>query len=312
MRRKRISLVLGSGGARGYAHIGVIEELEQQGYEIAAISGASMGALIGGLYACGKLNEYKEWVLGLDALDVMALLDFSWDRRGVVKGEKVLDKLRELLGNTFIEDLPIEFTAVASELRRNREIWFQKGDLLDAIRASISIPTFFTPVERDGMLLVDGGVLNPLPVAPTMAVQSDMTIAVSLYGDAAPPQINISNEARLKESRLDELAADIFTKAREWIGEQDDTKKNSYHLFDVIDMTLDSMQKTLIGYRMGGYPADLTIEIPQTVCGGLDFHKAHKVIETGRIIARKSLGQFWENSQMEPGKPAFVKKKGKQ
>ncbi|WP_201352901.1 patatin-like phospholipase family protein [Hydrogenimonas urashimensis] len=286
---EKISLVLGSGGARGYAHIGVIEELERLGYEIVSISGASMGALIGGLYAAGKMQEYKEWVLGLDVLDVMALLDFSWDRRGMVRGDKVLGKLKEILGDIRIEALDVDYTAVATDLKRNREVWFQKGDLLEAIRASISIPSFFTPVEKDGMLLVDGGVLNPLPVAPTMASYSDKTVAVSLFGDAAAPKIEMPEEVRLKESKLDEIASEIVSRARQWFESQASEEKEPYHLFDIIDMTIESMQKTLVGYRLGGYPPDLMIEIPQQVCSALDFHKAYEVIETGRILARKSL-----------------------
>ncbi|WP_456427814.1 patatin-like phospholipase family protein [Nitratifractor sp.] len=282
----RLSLVLGSGGARGYAHIGVIEELEARGYEIVCISGASMGALIGGLHACGKLRDYKEWVLGLDALDVAALLDFSWDQRGVVRGEKVMKKLRELIGKTRIEELPIDYTAVATDLNRNREVWFREGDLLDAIRASISIPTFFTPVERDGMLLVDGGVLNPLPVAPTMSSRSDLTLAVSLFGEAEAPALKPPKKVQQRESRLQEIADEIFDRARQWFDNDEDKE---IHLFDIIERTIDSMQKTLLGYRLGGYPPDGIIEIPESVCSALDFHRAWEVIETGRLLAREFL-----------------------
>ncbi|ADV47337.1 patatin-like phospholipase family protein [Nitratifractor salsuginis] len=290
---KKISLVLGSGGARGYAHIGVIEELERQGYEIVCISGASMGALIGGLHAAGKLQEYKKWVLGLDALDVMGLLDFSWDSRGMVRGDKVLRKLEKILGKARIEELPIDYTAVATDLRRNREVWFQEGDLLEAIRASIAIPSFFTPVEKDGMLLVDGGAVDPLPVAPTMASHSDLTIAVSLFGEGPAPRIDMPEEVRLKESKLDEIASEIIARTRRWFetrtSDEEKEEEKSYHLFDIIDKTIDSMQKTLLGYRLGGYPPDLMIEIPQEVCGALDFHKAWEVIETGRFYAQRAL-----------------------
>ena len=286
-RSRKISLVLGSGGARGYAHIGVIEELEARGYEIVCISGASMGALIGGLYACGKLEEYKEWVLGLDALDVASLLDFSWNQRGMVSGNKVMQKLRKIIGKTRIEDLPIDYTAVATDLKHNREVWFREGDLLDAIRASISIPTFFTPVERDGMLLVDGGVLNPLPVAPTMSTPSELTIAVSLFGKEAPPPIEMPEKVRQRESGIQEIVDEVLNRARSWF----DSKSGgeNYHLFDIFDMTLESMQNRLLGYRLGGYPADLIIEIPESVCAALDFHKAWEVIETGRALTRKTL-----------------------
>jgi NTE family protein len=284
--KKSISLVLGSGGARGYAHIGVIEELEEQGYEIVSISGASMGALVGGLYACGKLQMYKEWVLGLSALDVASLLDLSWDKRGFVKGVKIFGKLAEMIGDIKIEALPIRYTAVATDLKRNKEVWFQEGSLLEAIRASISIPSFFTPVEKEGMLLVDGGVLNPLPVAPTMSDQSEMTIAVNLYGDTPLPQITVPERQLQRESSIQNTFGKIVNKAENWLRQE---HKASYHLFDVVDMTFDSMQKTLIGYRLGGYPPDMMIEIPSTVCGTYDFHKAYMAIETGRLAAKVRL-----------------------
>jgi NTE family protein len=184
MDKKKVSLVLGSGGARGYAHIGVIEELERSSYEIVSISGSSMGALIGALYACNKIDEFKEWVLGLNGMDLTTWLDISWDNRsGIFRGIKLMEKLATMIGDKNIEDLLIKYTAVATDLNRNKEVWFQHGNLLEAVRASISIPSLFTPIQTDGMLLVDGGVLNPLPVAPTMSDHSDIIIAVNLYAD---------------------------------------------------------------------------------------------------------------------------------
>ena len=288
MRKKRISLVLGSGGARGYAHIGVIEELEKRGYEIVSISGASMGALIGGLYACGKLDLYKEWVLELDALDVASLLDISWDLRGFIGGEKVLRKLSEIVGEQKIEDLPIKFTAVATNLKTNKEVWFQEGDLLKAIRASISIPTFFTPVEMGGMLLVDGGVLNPLPVAPTMSDHTDMTIAVNLYSDIPKPKIPLTKDEEEKQNRFQSILDDFLKKAQELINFSKE-EKESYHIFDIMHMTFECVQNTMIRYRLSGYYPDHIIEISRDVCGPYDFYKAYEVIEAGRIAAKKTL-----------------------
>jgi NTE family protein len=175
--KKTISLVLGSGGARGYAHIGVIEELLEHGYEIKSISGSSMGALIGALYACGKLQVYKEWVLALDLLDVAKLIDFSFTGTGVIQGDKVFHVIEEMIGDIMIEDLPIPFTAVATDLIKQKEVWIQKGRLVDAIRASIAIPTVFTPKKITERYLIDGGVLNPLPIAPTVSDDTDMTIS---------------------------------------------------------------------------------------------------------------------------------------
>lgn len=176
---KRIALVLGSGGARGYAHIGVIEELEARGYEIACIAGCSMGAVVGGIYAAGKLNEYRDWTQSLDYLDVLRLLDVSF-RLGAIRGEKVFGKIREIVGEINIEELPIPFTAVATDLTNQQEIWFQEGCLHQAMRASAAIPSLFTPVVQGKRMLVDGGLLNPLPIVPVVSSHCDLIIAVNL------------------------------------------------------------------------------------------------------------------------------------
>jgi NTE family protein len=176
---KRIALVLGSGGARGYAHIGVIEELEARGYEIACIAGCSMGAVVGGIYAAGKLNEYREWTQSLDYLDVLRLLDVSF-RLGAIRGEKVFGKIREIVGEINIEELPIPFTAVATDLTNQQEIWFQEGCLHQAMRASAAIPSLFTPVVQGKRMLVDGGLLNPLPIVPVVSAHCDLIVAVNL------------------------------------------------------------------------------------------------------------------------------------
>ena len=201
---KRISLVLGSGGARGYAHIGVIEELEKNGYEIASISGSSMGALIGALYACGKLQEYKEWVLSLDFLDVAKLLDLSLSKTGFIQGDKVFSIIEKMIGDVLIEELPIKYTAVATDIVRQKEVWIQKGRLLDAIRASIAIPSVFTPKKIGSRYLIDGGVLNPLPIAPTISDDTNLTIAVSL-NKTTPKKYKVKtpNEESEKKSQED-------------------------------------------------------------------------------------------------------------
>lgn len=176
---KRIALVLGSGGARGYAHIGVIEELEARGYEIGCIAGCSMGAVVGGIYAAGKLNEYRDWTQSLDYLDVLRLLDVSF-RLGAIRGEKVFGKIREMVGEIDIENLRIPFTAVATDLTNQQEIWFQEGCLHQAMRASAAIPSLFTPVVQGNRMLVDGSLLNPLPIVPVVSSHCDLIVAVNL------------------------------------------------------------------------------------------------------------------------------------
>ncbi len=276
MGKKKISLVLGSGGARGYAHIGVIEVFESRGYEIASISGASMGALIGGLYACGKLDEYRDWVLGLDPLDVAYLLDISFSRGGIIEGEKVFDRLAKMIGDIRIEDLPIKYTAVATDIVRKKEVWFQQGDLLEAIRASIAIPSVFTPVTVGKLVLVDGGALNPLPVAPTQSDLTDMIVAVNLYAETPRPKIVTRKDEDTRKRDIETVVKELFAKARE---------ERKFTMFDILDKTFDTMQDALTRYRIAGYPPDLMVNISMHVCGTFDFHKAAEVIEAGRMAA---------------------------
>lgn len=176
---KRVALVLGSGGARGYAHIGVIEELERRGYDIACIAGCSMGAVVGGIYAAGKLPQYRAWIESLDYLDVLQLVDVSF-RLGAIRGEKVFGQIREIVGEINIEDLRIPYTAVATDLTNQQEIWFQEGNLHSAMRASAAIPSLFTPVVQGNRTLVDGGLLNPLPIVPVVSSHCDLIVAVNL------------------------------------------------------------------------------------------------------------------------------------
>ena len=180
--RPTVALALGSGGARGFAHIGAIQVIEERGLDVISVAGTSMGALVGGLYAAGHLAEYTDWVDDLTQLDVVRLLDPSVSAPGAIRAEKVLARVRDLLDGALIEDLPIDFTAVATDLFARKEVWFQKGLVETAIRASIAIPGIITPVMLNGRLLADGGMMDPVPIAPTAAARVDLTIAVSLSG----------------------------------------------------------------------------------------------------------------------------------
>jgi NTE family protein len=206
---KRIALVLGSGGARGYAHIGVIEELEARGYEIACIAGCSMGAVVGGIYAAGKLNDYRDWTQSLDYLDVLRLLDVSF-RLGAIRGEKVFGKIREIIGEINIEDLSIPFTAVATDLTNQQEIWFQEGCLHQAMRASAAIPSLFTPVIQGKRMLVDGSLLNPLPIVPVVSSHCDLIIAVNLNStNQLHYELPVIERPPALKSRIDALMSSL-------------------------------------------------------------------------------------------------------
>ncbi len=286
MRKKKqtVSLVLGSGGARGYAHIGVIEVLQEQGYEIRSISGSSMGALIGGLYACGRLDAYKAWVLTLDIIDLLRLLDFSFAATGVIKGDKVFDILEKLIAKpVMIEKLPIDFTAVATDINSQKEVWFQEGDLLEAIRASIAIPTVFTPESAGSRLLVDGGILNPLPTVPLLSNTNDLLIAVNLNGtpraDTGMRKPRTAAEKTLQTKIADFLDKNFFTKE----------SRDEVNYFTIFSKTIETMQNLITRYELAAHQPDILMEIPKNLCGFYEFHRAEEIIAYGRQIATEAL-----------------------
>jgi NTE family protein len=207
----RIALSLGGGGARGYAHIGVIEVLEERGYEIVAVAGTSMGALVGGLHAADVLPQYAAWVGGLTQRDVLRLLDPAVRGPSAIRGDKVLGRVAELLDGARIEDLRIPFTAVATDLLARREVWFQRGPVDAAIRASVALPTIFPPVMLNGRLLVDGGLLNPVPLDPLASVRADAVVAVSLAG--VPGELARTVEDESTERRPTEEWLDRFRRS---------------------------------------------------------------------------------------------------
>lgn len=313
----RVVLALGSGGARGYAHIGAIQVLHERGFEIVGVAGSSMGALVGGLFASGTLDEYTEWVRGLSQLDVIRLLDPSISAPGVIRAEKVLTRVRELLGDVAIEDLPIPYTAVAADLLARKEVWFQRGPLATAIRASIATPGIFTPVMLNGRLLADGGVLNPVPIAPTAGVAADVTVAVSLTGerqgvaDRTPARESAETRPfeewfeRFRRGAASLLDRDIVRSVRERFGGGSDAPAEAVAAggsddpfgplpaglskLDVMNQSLDAMQSVLTRYRLAGYPPDVLVEVPKDACRTLDFHRAVEMIELGRTLTIAAL-----------------------
>lgn len=280
---KTISLVLGSGGARGLAHIGVIRYLESNGYEIKSISGSSAGALIGGVYAAGKLDEFEEWVKAITKLDMVRLLDISWSGGGFFRGDKFINTLVELVGTQKIEDLPIRFTAVASDIRNEKEVWLNSGDLFEAIRASISLPLFFTPLDRNGAKLIDGGVLNPVPIAPTFGDDTDLTIAVNLGGQV-DPSLNPKKEKKRKRVNVDD-SSPIRQKLAGYINSlqigRADKGEVDMGMYDVANQAFESMQGSLARQKLASYPPDHTIEIPRNACRTLEVDRASEMIELG-------------------------------
>jgi len=286
--KKTISLVLGSGGARGYAHIGVIEELLKSDYEIKSISGSSMGALIGALYACGKLEEFKEWVLTLNMLDVIKLVDFSLTGKGIIGGDKVFSVIKDMIGDVLIEDLPIIYTAVATDIIKQKEVWIQKGKLLDAVRASVAIPSFLTPKEIEGRYLIDGGVLNPLPIAPTVSDTTDITIAVSLNAKSDKKyKIEIPDTEHEKKTKIHNIFIEMAQKAEQSLSKESTSKFDDMGMFDIMGRAIDIMQNAVMECKMAGYAPDIIIGIPNDACGFYEFNRAYEMIELGKVITKE-------------------------
>ncbi len=284
-RRTTVSLVLGSGGARGLAHIGVIQWLTDNGYEIRSIAGSSMGALVGGIYAAHKLEVYTQWVLALERMHVLKLLDPTIGRPGIFKGERIIHVLRELIGDCEIEDLPISFTAVATDLESGEEVWLRQGKLFDAIRASMATPMVFTPVRRGDRFLLDGAVVNPVPVAPTIDDDTELTIAVDLSGPAelraAPPaQAAPQGDSRYRRQIL---------KFVEAVRPPRKSLEPSRGLLDVAFTSMQAMQDTIARLRASAHPPDVLVQIPRDACGFFEFWRAEELIELGRERAAQAV-----------------------
>ena len=272
---KSVSLVLGSGGARGLAHIGVIKWLEENDYKIESISGCSMGALVGGFYAANKLDGYVEWIKEVDVLDMLKLLDFKGSG-GLVSGETLMAKLQEIMGeDRLIEELYLKFTAVTTDIDEEKEIWINQGSLLKAIRASMSIPLFFTPYQYNGRLLVDGGVVNPVPIAPTFHDDTDLTIAVNLGADAVHG-VNIFQDKEEDNLSLSSKITNYFSHAS-----LPDSVKHEKGMYVIANKSFETMQGSIARMKLATYPPDVLIDVPKNLCGSFDFHKADKIIEYG-------------------------------
>ncbi|MGA3160979.1 MAG: patatin-like phospholipase family protein [Terracidiphilus sp.] len=277
---KTVSLVLGSGGARGLAHIGVIHWLEENDFKIKSIVGCSIGAVIGGIYAAGKLDVYEQWVRCLTKVDIVTLLDLSWDKSGLVRGDKLINALIGLVGEKQIEDLPISFTAVATDLRGQKEVWIRTGSLFDAMRASFAIPLFFTPFKYRGVDLVDGGVLNPVPIAPTSGDETDMTIAVNLNGLAESP-IEPVEASAAPQSPLSPIREKINRFISRLQPSMPGGGSRDWGPYEIAIQGFEAMQSTIARQKLAAYPPDVVIDIPRSACKTLEFNRAAEMIALG-------------------------------
>ena len=306
----RVALVLGSGGARGYAHIGVVQVLQGHGVDIVAVAGSSVGAGIGGMLAAGRLGEFTEWALGLGHIEALRLLDVSLTAKGAIRGEKMFKVVGDLVGDTLIEDLSIDYTAVAVDLAAQREVWFQSGPLSVAIRASSAMPMFLAPLELNGRMLVDGGILDPVPVSPVASTPADLVVAVDLGGRGPVADRPVSASASEGEEDPSEglrrsaarwfdsdrmasvrrrMPADLEDSVRARLEREREAKPDTPGSLEVMQLSAEAMQAALTRHRLAAHPPDVVINVPRNAARTLELHRAEELIELGRQLALEAL-----------------------
>ena len=284
VKSKNVALALSSGGARGLAHIGAIEELEAQGYHISAIAGCSMGALIGGVYAAGKLEEFRNWMKTIDRKKMLELTDFSLSLNHLVKGSRIIEAIMEFVPDMPIEDLPIPYCAVATDLKAGREVVFDKGSLFEAIRASISLPSFYEPVQRDDMILIDGGVINPIPLNRVQRQPGDILVGVDVSGHDYKAQWEKKQALVERRKRDKSLKAQILDKL---IPDNID-----FNYLTLLSRTSSLMirQNSILMAQLT-HP-DMLVDIQMSRYGSFDYHLSEKIIAVGRLKTSLAISKY--------------------
>lgn len=274
MEKRDVALALSSGGARGLAHIGAIEVLKEQGYNITSIAGCSMGALIGGVYAAGKLEAFREWMKTIDRKKMLELTDFSLSFNHFAKGTRIIEAIMEFVPDVSIEDLPIPYCAVATDWKTGREVVFDKGSLFQAIRASISLPSFYEPVLRDGMILIDGGVTNPLPLNRVVRRDGDILVGVDVSGHDYETQWKEQHELAERRKRSTSLTQKILNRLI-----PDNLEFNHYTMLSRVSSIMIRQNSLLMAQLM---KPEILVDIQMSKYESFDFDKSERLIAIGR------------------------------
>lgn len=284
-----VSLALGAGGARGLAQIGVIEALQARGIKIVAVAGASSGALVGGAFAAGKLEALREWMLGTTRTGMLRLLDPGFGRSALFTGDRLVRRLREVVGEPKIEDLPVDFVAVAVDLARQREVWLRRGDMWDAVRASFAIPGVFTPFEVHGRELVDGGLLSPLPIAATRLSDAHRLIAVDMHGWPQRPPGTPAKDQDKDEAPSGRIARWLDEHFDDDEDGKNDPPERELGFAELMSRSLDTMQAQISRVQIALDPPEIVIRIPRDACEFYEFWRGRELIEIGRRETDKVL-----------------------
>lgn len=298
MGKKTVSLVLSSGGARGMAHIGAIEVLEESGYEVVSIAGCSAGALIGGIYATGQLPKFKDWICNLDRIDVFSLMDFTFSSKGFIKGEKVFGELKKLIADCQIEELNIPFRCTAVEIPAGKEKIFKSGSLYEAIRASSSIPSVMTPAKIGKHEYIDGGILNPIPFNLIKEkYKGDLLVAIDLNGPKEE-LVKVDKKEKMDSNlKLPSWMKDYQKKfANYFYSEEKSEKAKGMSSVQLLNFSFDLLQDKLSDLVIEKHPVDIIVEISREQAGTLEFHRAEELIQVGRMKMEQAIKKFESGS----------------
>ncbi len=294
MKRRDIALVLASGGSRGLAHIGAIDVLLEHGFNITSVSGTSMGALVGGMYAAGGLEAFKEWMESVDKMKVFSLMDFTLSSDGFVKGKKIIEELKTLVPDIKIEDLPIPYTAVATDIRHRREVVFDSGCLFEAIRSSISIPSLFTPHKIGNMILIDGGVINPIPLNRVRRKKGDLLVAIDLNAPyiEKPIVIDEKDESSVEDEKEPGLIRRKFDELVERFHKDDvpeSPEEEDMGIVSILNESSSLMIQTNSERTIDLYKPDVLVRIAKNAYSTLEFFKYDEIVELGRVKTIEAL-----------------------
>lgn len=278
-----VGLALGSGSARGWAHIGIIQALEEIGVEPQVVAGTSIGALVGGAYVTGSLDAFADWVETLTVRDVFGLLDISFSG-GMVKGEKLFGFFREHHANPDIETLDKKLVTVATDMQSGREVWITEGKMLDAARASCALPGLFSPVKRQGRWMLDGGLVNPVPVSAARAMGADVVIAVNLNAQLVGAHMARDSRAQADQAGGSDEERSIWNKMMDYFSSSDGEDPG---FFDVVASSINIMQDRITRSRMAGDPPEVTLVPMLEDFALMDFHRAKEAIEEGRALVKR-------------------------
>ena len=296
---KSVALVLSSGGARGYAHAGVIEAIEKHGFSISSVTGCSMGAVVGGVYAAGGIEKFKEWACNLERSDVFKMYDFVFSSQGLIRGERVFKEIENYVPDRLIEDLEIPFRALATDLNTEKEIVFSTGSLYSALRASSTIPAVIKPTLVDDLELLDGGILCPLPIQYAPKSDDDLVVAVDVNANI-PYDKSKRTSSEIDEDKKFKIDIDKLTK--NWFRKDPQRLKSSKKkpgFFDLMMKSIDMMQDRIAENILQQYPPDILVQISRSTCSTFDYYKAGKLIEEGKTAFDTALAKFEEKQYAE-------------